>query len=303
MLFRSLETGRIGRVSGNGSVDFLESHNCYAFVDVVATVNSYRRSLAVRISRLFHDVDTAGEEVVLSLNVSESVDTADDESGVLSETVEDNSERSLSYFVSRARDTDSAFRCRERLVTCKECEALGFFRKKSCGEVSVTETDVTLFCDGTGDTERLKTDTDSFSGLSGARATLFDRYSATYGVRPYRVFESDRLYAFYYLIAVYAFFETDVSSLFEILYAILFKSSVDLVYSSVITFKCNTHIAVPPELLFTRVDLLDGVVESAVAVRELDKSVVSGHAVSDSFHHLAEVDRSEEHTSELQSQR
>ncbi|MPN34237.1 hypothetical protein SDC9_181730 [bioreactor metagenome] len=59
------------------------------------------------------------------------------------------------YFVGLFGDTDGTFRRRKRLVSGQKAETLGLFLKQHGAEIPVTETDLALFGNGTGDTKRL----------------------------------------------------------------------------------------------------------------------------------------------------
>ena len=92
-----------------------------------------------------------GVGIEFGLNIGEAVDSGDDESSVLAETVEDNAERSLYLPCLRfCAMPDSAFGSCEGFVTCEEAEALCIFAEKHCCEVAVSETDLAVFGDGAG---------------------------------------------------------------------------------------------------------------------------------------------------------
>ena len=69
-------------------------------------------------------------------------------------------------------------------------------------KVTVAKTNLTVFSNGTGDAESLKTDTDSGSSISSLCATLLNSDSTAYGVSPDSVFEANGLSSANDLIAV-----------------------------------------------------------------------------------------------------
>ena len=98
-------------------------------------------------------------------------------------------------------------------MTCEESEALSIFLKEHLAEVAVTETYLTLVSNGAGDTESLKSLTDSSSSVSSSCAALLDSDSAAYCVSPLSVFKTDRLDAFNELVDVEALSLTNFSTL------------------------------------------------------------------------------------------
>ena len=121
-------------------------HDCDALANIVSAVAFYDESVRIASVRNFlYDckslVGSVSVEVVeFCLDISEAVDAADNLSSVLSKTVQDYAELVLADFVRVCRDLDCAFSCGERLVSCEECEALCLLGKKTCTQVSVSET-------------------------------------------------------------------------------------------------------------------------------------------------------------------
>ena len=87
---RMLETGRIGGVSCDGNVNALVMHYSNALANVVRAVAANLCALAVRISDFLNNFKLACIIVKLGLNIGKAVDTGNNLSGVLSETVKDN---------------------------------------------------------------------------------------------------------------------------------------------------------------------------------------------------------------------
>ena len=94
-----LESGRVGGVTGDGNVNTLLVHDCNAFADVVSAVAANVGALTIGVGDFLDDGQLACKVVKLSLNIGEAVDSGDDLSGVLAETVEDNAERLLTNLV------------------------------------------------------------------------------------------------------------------------------------------------------------------------------------------------------------
>ena len=139
-----LEAGRVGGVAGDGNINALELHDGDAFENVVSAVAADLCALAVGISYLADDLELAGEEIEFGLNISETVDSGDDVSSVLAETVEDNAELVGTNLVSHLSDLDSTLSSSVRLVTSKECEALCLLTEKTSCKVSVAKTNLTI---------------------------------------------------------------------------------------------------------------------------------------------------------------
>ena len=99
-------------------------------------------------------------------------------------------------------------------MTCEECEALCVLLKQHLAEVSVTKTNFSLICNRAGDTESLKTLTDSGSSLGSLLAALLDCDSAAYCVSPLSVLEADRLDLLYKCIDVKTLFLADICTFF-----------------------------------------------------------------------------------------
>ena len=108
-----LETSRVCGVTGDGDVNVFKTHDCHAFGDVVAAVHFDSGSFAVGVGSFFDDGHFALVVVHFGLDISEAVDTGDDECGVFAETVENDFKGSLSDFVCGSCDTDCAF-CRSK---------------------------------------------------------------------------------------------------------------------------------------------------------------------------------------------
>ena len=82
-----LETGRVGRVTGDGNVYVLFPHDCNTFRNAVCAVavNLCAKTLRVGFAEYF--LNLVGVWIVLSLDIGEAIDTCDDLSSVFSKTV------------------------------------------------------------------------------------------------------------------------------------------------------------------------------------------------------------------------
>ena len=233
-----LEAGRVGRVTGDRYVDALVLHDSHALEHVVRAVALDLSLVAVRVCLLVYDLKLVVVEIIIGADIGEAVDARDDERSVLAETVKDYAERLFSYLVSGSRDTDSALCGRERLVSCKEAEALRLLAEQHCAEVAVSETDLAVLCDRAGYAERLKSDTDSFSGVGGAGRAFLYSYGAAESVSPNRVVERYRLYALDDFFYVYALCKADISCLFEVGDSVFGEALFNACHSSFLAFKC-----------------------------------------------------------------
>ena len=200
--YRMLETGRVGGVSGDGNIYVLSPHDRNAFANIVCTIAVYfcTRSIGVCLAEYFFQL--ACVVIIFCFDISKSVDTCDDLSSVFSKTVQDNTQRFLTYTVCFFSDTDRALSSSEGLVTCQECEALGILFQKHFAQVSMSQTYFTLVCYRTRNTEGLKSLTDCSCSLRCFAAAFFDRDCSAYGVSPFCVFEADRLNAFYHFVYI-----------------------------------------------------------------------------------------------------
>ena len=102
-------------------------HDVHALRHVVSFSASEAQAdlhlVAVGICLLIDDLELVVKRIIIGADISEAVDSRDDERGVLAKTVQDDAERLFSHLVSGSRDTDSALCGREGLVTREEAEA------------------------------------------------------------------------------------------------------------------------------------------------------------------------------------
>jgi len=232
-----LESGGVGGVTGDGNANVLQSHDSNALGNVVSTVATNGSTGTVRICGLVNNAYFLGSVVKLSLYVGKAVDTGNDHSGILAETVKDNAKRLVTNLVSVKSDLDSTLCCCEGLVTCKEAEALSLIGKKHCAKVTVAETNLTVLSNGAGDTEGLKTDTDSSCCLGCLLATLLKSDGGAYSVSPDSVLKADRLGLANDLITVDTCCKSNFLAFLDGGDAIFSENGVDLINSSLITFK------------------------------------------------------------------
>ena len=109
----------------------------------------------------------------------------------------------------------------------------------------MTETDLTVLGNRAGDAERLKTDTDCGSGVSGLCAALLDCDSGAYRVSPLCVFKADRLCFFNNLIGVDALGVANFLALVDRVDTVFLESGENLRFSSFVTFKLS-YYTLPP---------------------------------------------------------
>ena len=84
-----LETGGVGRVTGDGNVYVLVPHDGNTFANVVCTIAVNSSAGTIAVCLLADNLQLAGEVVELGLYIGETVDTADDHGSVLAKTVQD----------------------------------------------------------------------------------------------------------------------------------------------------------------------------------------------------------------------
>ena len=92
--------------------------DCNALTNIVCAVAVHFRTRTVRIRFATNLFQLAGKVVELGLYIGETVNTADDHSGVFAQTVQDAAERVLTNLVRHLSDLDSALSSSERLVAC-----------------------------------------------------------------------------------------------------------------------------------------------------------------------------------------
>ena len=109
----------------------------------------------------------------------------------------------------------------------------------------MAETNLTVFSNGSGDTESLETDTDSGSSVSSLGAALLDCDSSAYSVSPLCVFERDRLGFFDDLVRINALSIANFFAFVDGRNAVLSENSEDLRLTSLVTFKF-CHVLLPP---------------------------------------------------------
>ena len=119
-------------------------------------------------------------------------------------------------------------------MSCKEREALCILFEQHLAEVAVAETYLAAVSDGAGDAERLQSFADCSSRFRCCAAVLLDCDRGAYRVSPLRVFETDRLNAFYKMINIKTCSLCDLLALFNGFDAVLVQASKDLGLSSFI---------------------------------------------------------------------
>ena len=122
-----LETGRVGRVTGDGNIYVFFPHDSDAFAYIVGSVAVYFCPGAVGVSFGFNNFQFAGIVIKFGLYVSKTVDPGDDHSSIFSQAVQDHPQRIFPNFVGHFSDFDSTFSSREGFVACQKSEALCFF--------------------------------------------------------------------------------------------------------------------------------------------------------------------------------
>ena len=232
-----LEAGGVGRVTGDRYVDILFPHDCYALAYIVGTVAANLRTQTVRVGYRLHLLHFARVVIELGAYIREAVDTRDDLCCILAQTVQDNAQRVLTHAVGHFGDLDSALGSCERLVTCKEREALRILAQQTCCEVAVADTYLTVVGDRSCDAECLQALADSLCGVGSRRAALLDCDSRAYDVCPLGILEADRLSLLAHLVGVDTFLIADALGLLDALYAVLRKHSVDVVDSALVALK------------------------------------------------------------------
>ena len=113
-------------------------------------------ALAVGVRDGLDDLQLAGGEVVVGLDVGEAVDTADDLGSVLAQAVQDDAQGLFADLVGGTGNADSALSGGEGLVASQESEAVGVLMQQHGTQVAVAQTDLALLSDRAGDGESLE---------------------------------------------------------------------------------------------------------------------------------------------------
>ena len=195
--YRMLESGRIGRVTCDRYVYVLFPHDSNAFRYGICAIAVNLCTKALGISSSAYFLNFVGIRIILCLNKSKSVNSGNNLCSVFSKTVQNNSERFLTNLVCLLCNTDSAFSGCEGLMSCQETEAVGILFQKHLSKVSVSKTNLTGICYGTGNTEGLKSLTDCCCCFRCLSAVLLDCDCCAYCVCPASIFKADRLDALY----------------------------------------------------------------------------------------------------------
>ena len=148
--YQVLEPGGVGGVAGDGHVHALVLHDGHALQHVVGAVALDSGALAVGEGLLLQDLQLAGEEVVVGLDVGEAVDAGDDVGSVLAQAVEDDAQGLLAGTVGGFGDADGALGGGEGLVAGQEGEALGLVPEQHGAQVAVAQAHVALLGHGAG---------------------------------------------------------------------------------------------------------------------------------------------------------
>ncbi len=233
-----LEAGGVGRVTRDGHVHILMPQDGNTLADIVSTVALYLQTAGVVAVRYLTDnLQLRGEVVELCLHIGETVDTADDLCGILTQTVQDDTEGLLAHLVSHLGNLDGTLGSSEALVTSQEGEALSLLTQQTGSQVTMTQTYLTVVGNTTGDAEALQTDTDSLGSVSGSLHTLLNGNGGTANVCPLGVLKTDTLSVLTHLIGVNTCLITNLVGFLNTIDAILFQSCKNLVDTALLALK------------------------------------------------------------------
>ena len=232
-----LETCRVGRVTGDGYIHILLPHDGNAFAHIVSAIAANAATNAVRVLCLGNNLNLSGIIVKLGLNVSKSVDAGNNLCSILSESVQDDAKRFLTNLVGHLGNLDSSLCGSIRLMSGKECKAACLLAKQSGSKITMSQTYLTVICNRSRDTERLKALADGFSGLCCVLDTLLDSDGCTCYIRPLCVLKADFLGVLTHLVWVDSLGVADSLCLFEVFDSVFVESCIDLVNTTLVTFK------------------------------------------------------------------
>ena len=232
-----LETSRVRGVTSDGNIYIFQMHDSNAFLYGISTIAFYVSTYTIAVFDFFNNIYFVSFEIIISYNISETIDTANDLSCVFTKTVQNNTQRVLTNFVSCLRDTDSTLSSSKGFMTSEECKALCILGKEHSTKVTMTKTYFTMVSNGTWYTESLQAFADSLSSVNSFRAALFDSDSCTKGISPSSIIKCDRLEIFNDFASFDAFFVTNLFCVLDGCNTILFADFVDFVNTALIAFE------------------------------------------------------------------
>ena len=232
-----LETGRIGGVTGDGDVHTLPVHDGNAFADIVSAVAQNERPLTLGVCSPAQLFQLASEIIEEGFHIGEPIDPGDNLRRVLAQSVQDNPKGLFANFVGGFGNADGTLRGGKGFMTSQECKTFRLVAQKHSAKISVAKPNFAVICNRAGDTEGLESFADGFRRVRRLSVTLLDRDGRAGDVRPACIFKTDGLNAFYDTIDINALFIADCLCLFDGRDSILVQSGIDLIDSSLITFK------------------------------------------------------------------
>ena len=232
-----LEAGGVGGVTGDGNLNALSLHDGNTLQNVVGAVALDSSALAVGVGDGLDDLELAGGEVIVGLDVGEAVDTADDLGSVLAQAVQDDAQGLLADLVGGTGNADSALSGGEGLVAGQEGEAMGVLMQQHGTQVAVAQTDLALLSDRAGDGEGLEALADGSCTVGSALQAALNGNGGAQGVCPDSIVEADGLDAADDLIAVDALGQQHLVAGVEALQAVGLQAGLDLGHTAILGFK------------------------------------------------------------------
>ena len=106
-----LETCWVCRVTCDRNVYTFLPHDSYTLAYIVSAIAVYLSTRTIRVSNALNLLKFACEIVKLCLHICKAVDTCDNLSCVLAQSVEDYAQRLLAYLVCLSSNLDSTLSC------------------------------------------------------------------------------------------------------------------------------------------------------------------------------------------------
>ena len=197
-----LEARRIRGVTGDRHAHILGLHNRHAFGHIVGTVAHDGRARTLRERLLLDNLELFRLVIKRRLHIRKAIDTADDISRILAQTVENHAEIRLADLVGVKRNLDRTFRRRKRFMPGEKRKAFRRIVEKHRPEIAVAEADLAVFSNRTGNAERLQPNADFRRRVLGLGATLLDRHRRAHRVGPLGVLKADWLGFFNNLVGI-----------------------------------------------------------------------------------------------------
>ncbi|RWX47525.1 hypothetical protein H206_06339 [Candidatus Electrothrix aarhusensis] len=88
--YRMLEAGRVGRITGDGDIHPFMMVDSHTLTDIISTIAAYLSPKSLRERFFRHNIQGAAGIIKLGPHIGKAVDSGDDISSILAQTVEND---------------------------------------------------------------------------------------------------------------------------------------------------------------------------------------------------------------------